>query len=237
MKKFFFVFILIGCFIMLFASPLGNISQVNVNGANVLSYEDITTLISNEPTNIITFNNRRAVNNINTNPYVHRATISKNYFTRTLNINITERITVAYARFIDGNYLHIDKEGRVLAVSSYPTTSLPIVTSLNFTQFIVGQLLSETGGVETDFLTIAYLASIFITYEINQQTLQINASDANFLRLNYGNVIVSLGAPQNLHQKMRIVISTLPLFEAWRYLGGHLNISDVNLQWTFTVLT
>ena len=216
-------------------SPIGDVTRINVHNAYILSDNEIRAMVAEESGNIFAFNSRSARASIAQSPYVYRATIEKNFFRREVDIFIIERVTVAYVRFMDAQYLHIDKDGRVLTVSVGVDSNLPIVSNINLTKFVVGDILHTEE--EINFLKIAELASLFITYEIDQNDIEIDISDPNNLRLNYGNIIVSLGNYNNLDYKIRIALSALPEVTSFRDLGGHLNISDINGQWVFSILT
>lgn len=234
MKKFIILFLFLVVIGGIMVSPLFRITRINVHNIIALSSGQVIGLI-NESENIFAFRSGRAATAIGSNPFVYRVTLSKNYLLREVNIYIIERETIGYIQFSEGQYLHVDNSGRVLAVSNEPRSQLPIAVGLNFSGFLVGEVLEALQ--EEAFYIMATLAGLFITYGISQNEVKINIVDTSNIRLIYGNIIVNLGLPQDLDEKIRILLSILPKVTPFRYIGGSLNIRDINEQWVFSVLT
>ena len=234
MKKILILVLVVLTLVGILASPIFNISHIEITNIDELSYQQVLMMID-EPANIFAFNRRRASDAIILNPYVYHVAISKNYISREINIHITERSTIGYVRFSEGQYLRVDNTGLVLSVVNYRQLPRPVVAGLDFTTFRVGEPLEVAAyGV---FNTIATMAGLFLTYDIDDYALQIDITDPANLRLNYGNIIISLGQPRDLEEKLRILIPILPEIAPFRNIGGHLNISDINSQWIFSILT
>ena len=235
MKK---ILILIAVIISLgaiFASPIFHVASFNIENINELTREQVLAAMGEYHPNIFAFSSRQAQEMIAQSPHVYRVVISKNYINRQVSINIVERMTISYVRFSEGQYLQVDNTGLVLSVVNYRALQRPVVAGLDFTTFMLGERLDVASyGV---FHTIATMAGLFLAYDIDIDTLYIDISDSSNLRLNYGNVLISLGLPQDLEQKMRILIPILPELSLFRTIGGHLDISDINSQWVFRILT
>ncbi|MCL1996080.1 MAG: FtsQ-type POTRA domain-containing protein [Defluviitaleaceae bacterium] len=235
MKKVIILILVIVTLGGILASPIFHISNFNIVYISELAPEQILAMIDDQHPNIFAFNRRQAVAAIAQSPAVYRVTISKSYINRQININITERRTVGYVRFSQSQYLQVDNTGLVLSVANYRSLPRPIVAGLDFTTFMVGERLEVAGhGV---FQTMATMAGIFLAYDIDMDALYIDITDPSNLRLNYGNIIISLGPPQDLEEKIRILIPILPELALFRTIGGHLDISDINAQWVFRILT
>ena len=226
MKKFLIVLLTALVIIGFLASPIMNIRYVNVYGNNNLSTASIINAIP-EPTHIIAYSRRRAIEQIlNTHPLVYRASITRDFISREITIDITERIVIAYVRFSEEQYLHIDIEGRVLTTSTYSGPSLPIVSGLYFTSFSLGEYLEIE---EENLYILATLATLLTTYNINSMIVEIQ--DISNIRMRYGNVSINLGNAQNLDEKIRVFIAALPYVSYFRNIGGILHIYDINSQW------
>jgi len=101
--------------VLVAASPVMNIETAYVVGNERFSQAEILRDAGfSEGTNIFAFNTRQAIENLYDNTYIKQVDIVRNYFARTLTIEIVERQLIGYVRFRDNTYLFIDAEGMVL---------------------------------------------------------------------------------------------------------------------------
>ena len=228
MKKILIILLTALSIIGFLASPIMNVRYVNIYGNNALTTSAIMNTIP-EPTHILSYSRRRAVDSIlSTHPLAYRVSLTRDFFRREININIIERIVIAYVMFSENQYLHIDIEGRVLTTSTYIGPELPIVSGLYFSSFSLG----ETLQIEKDNLYIlATLSTLLTTYNVNSMFVEIE--DVSNIRMRYGNIFINLGNAQNLDEKIRVFIATLPYVSQFRNIGGTLHIYDINSQWRF----
>jgi len=236
MRKFFIVIVIVVGVVGLLASPLLSIQRIDVVNNSILSERQVLNLLPNDLSdNVLAFSTRQATASILENPYVQRVRIIKNFWERTITIELVERTVVAYVQFSSNQFLHIDREGRVLEVSSAIPQPLPIVTQLDFADFMLGEVLQVEN--KESFNILAVLAGIFLAYNIEQEIMRVDISDIHNLRLHYGNIVVNLGTMDDIEEKIRIMQSILPEINHFRDMGGILNIPDIRGQWVFELLT
>ena len=229
--RFFMIILTIFGLVLLLASPLFNISAIHVSGNTRIS--DAAVYDQIPAGNIFGFSGRKAKNQLLQNPFIYHATFSRNFFTRTLSVTITERQQVAYVLFSENHYLMIDQDGRVLAVTEERTQNLPVITGLTFAPFTLGEYLDIENAYS--FATISQLASLFLTYEIDPEIMSINISDNQNLILNFDLITVSLGDATHLDEKFRTALSILPSIDNFRNIGGTLDLSRLDGQWFFSL--
>ena len=233
MMKFVLSFFAIVGALGLLASPLFHIQRVEATGYQVVSPQVIQHAVADG--NIFTFSGRATRQALLENPYIYRVVTSRQFLRRTVTVDVVERPKVAYVHFNDTHYFYIDREGRILEVSTQRQSPLPVVKGLAFSPFVVGEILAIDNPHAFD--TIAYLAGLFLTYDLDPDTLTLNVSDPQNLVVNYGNILIYLGPNQHLDAKLRTALSILPSIAHFKPIGGTLHVSHLDEPWFFSLPT
>lgn len=232
MKKFLILLLTALGLIGFFSSPIMNIQYVHVYGNENLSTSIIINTIP-ETSHVFSYSSRRAVEALKNNlPQVYRASVSRNFFNRELTIEIVERRTIAYVRFSNEQYLHIDINGKVLATSTYTSPNLPIVLGLYFREFSIRENLDIP---KENLYILATFATFLTAY--NVQGISVDVSDLSNIRMYYSGLKIKLGQAAYLDEKIRIFAGILPhIPSGLRGIGGTLYIYDPRGQWRLNVL-
>jgi len=217
------VFIII--LVLAAVSPVMNIETAYVVGNERFSRAEILRDAGfSEGINIFAFNTRQAIENLYDNTYIKQVDIAKNYFARTLTIEIVERQLSGYVRFRDNTYLFIDADGMVLESRTSFTERHPVIEGLHFSEFTVGEYLVVENN--DAFETMIQLSYLFKRYDIHQDIIRINLSRENDIHFYYGNINIQMGSRQDLDLKIRKMMAILPELEAYKNIGGFLHMQD-----------
>lgn len=186
--------------VSLLLSPLAAITEIQVEGNNVLSDEKIIVQ-AGQPVgqNVFLYRTRQAASTLELDPYIDKAKISRQPFHRIL-IQIMERAPVGI--LVDGNaYLHFSSNGMVMDVSeSLQTTKLPIITGLSLESVPApGDMIRDETFHEA--LVIANACSPELLMEIQE----INVSNpANILAYTGQGIEVRIGcADESISRRMQ----------------------------------
>jgi len=211
--------------ILIAASPVMNISNVYVSGNESFSAAGIKRDAGfSEGTNIFAFNIRQATESLYENTYIKYVEISKNYFARSLTIEIVERQLSGYVRFRDNTYLFIDAYGMVLESRTSFTERHPVIDGLRFSEFTVGEyLVVENDSVLETMLLLSYL---FRRYDIYQDIIRIDLSREDDIHFYYANINIQMGSRRDLDLKIRKMMAILPELETYKHIGGFLHMQD-----------
>ncbi len=116
--KFFLLFIILIIFIIfLLSSNLFNVSNIEIDGNNLISDEKIISLSGiNEYTNIFKFNKKEIIKNIKENAYIEKVQIKRS-LPSTVKITVEERETKYMLQFAD-SYVYINNQGYMLEISN-----------------------------------------------------------------------------------------------------------------------
>ena len=218
-----FAFVIV--LVLIAASPVMNIRNVTVNGNERFSSAEILRSAGiEEGTNIFAFNTRRAKEYLYNNTYIRSIDIVRNYFERSLEINIVERQLRGYVRFRDNTYLFIDRDGMVLESRTSFTERHPVIEGLRFNEFTVGQYLNVENYDALESMLI--LSELFEEFDIHQDIIRIDLSRENEIHFYYGNINIQMGSRRDLDLKIRKMMAILPELEAYKHIGGFLHMQD-----------
>ena len=118
--------LVIGGLVYFFLSPLFNTKKVNVTNSNYISAEQIVNLSGIELNeNMFKFSKKQVKKNILQNPYIESVKISRNIFTKTVNIAVEERVPTLMLEY-GNSYVYINNQGYILEISAVKIDS-PIV--------------------------------------------------------------------------------------------------------------
>jgi len=219
----FFALVIIVTLIMI--SPIMNVRSITVNGnerideAEILSTADLAGA-----TNIFAFSINTARENLLRNTYIRNVDISRDFFERSLEINIVERQLSAYVRFRDNTYLFIDREGMVLESRTAFIERHPVVEGLRFSEFTVGEYLEveNYNALSTMFI----LSRLFDEFDIEQEIIRIDLARDDEIQFYYANINIQMGSAHNLDLKIRTLMEILPTLESYKHMGGFLFLED-----------
>ena len=118
--------LLVGTIIFILTTPMFNIKNININGIEYLTEEQILSLSElNKNENIFKNSKSKISEKIKQNPYVE-SVIIKRALPDTLNINIKERKRSYMLNFVNG-YVYIDTQGYILEISE-EKLEVPIIS-------------------------------------------------------------------------------------------------------------
>ena len=123
----------------------------------------------------------------------------------TIKITVYEKALAGYVEYL-GRYMYFDNEGVIVEVAKVTTKGIPQVTGLNFDHVILyDKLPVENSDIFQNILTITKLLN---KYDIICDKIQF---DANYnVTLGYGGVKVTIGALENLDEKIMQLPRILP---------------------------
>lgn len=215
-----------GIFAFLFISPVFNITEIKVTGAEKIN-ESVYIALSEVQLgeNIFKVSKNKIKNLIKTESYVDKVTVKREY-PGTLQISVKERKT-AYNIENNGVYVYIDKNGYILEVNPEPYQTVileGITTDLNNSD--PGSRLNEEDL--SKFNDLIKIIDSLNTDNLKDRVTSINISDSSnyILNLKNDNKIVELGDTKDLSTKASWIEHFL--YEEKDSKGTiHLNAQDV----------
>ncbi len=224
--------LLFGIVCIVMVSPAFQMKTLVVSGIDKYTKQEISSVIAlQEGDNILLFNQKKAIELLEQNPYIADATIEKN-LPDTVKITIVERKIRGYVPYM-GAYLYIDEEGRVLETRETYYEALPEVKGLKFTNFQLGEVLAVEN--KEALTVVLQVSQIVKKYEMLNDVLEIHVHDLNAIKIYMQGVEIILGDIENLEQKMRImaeVMKNIPDGDR-----GRLDLSDLDKPIIFQYLT
>ena len=123
----------------------------------------------------------------------------------TIRITVYEKALAGYVQYL-GRYMYFDNEGVVVETSKVKTKGIPQVTGLSFDHIV----LHEKLPVENDqiFQNILTITKLLNKYDILCDRIQFDSSYN--VTLGYGGVKVTIGALDNLDEKLMQLPQILP---------------------------
>ena len=200
--------------ILFMLSPYFNFTEITVTGnLQIEDYEILSRAQLGSPTNFFLFRPARARRDVLENHFIDHV-----HFRRalpgTMEITVRERFLSGYIEHLEGMFLFIDENGRVLEVRSYKTEELPIITGLRFSQVHLGELL-EVDNPDA-FSTVVTYARLFNRHDLTGIISQIDVSDPDNARLRLYNIEVYLGDVRNANEKvltLREIVNEWPVVQ------------------------
>jgi len=211
--------------ILVAASPIMNIRVVAVNGNERFSSAEILRSAGFEDnTNIFAFSTRRAKEGLYNNTYIKQVSISRDFLSRSLEINIVERRLSGYVRFRDNTYLFIDRDGMVLEARTSFVERHPVIEGLRFGEFTIGEYLEvENISALEIMMELSYL---FEKFDIHQDIIRIDLSREDEIHFYYGNINIQMGSRNDLDLKMLKMMAILPSLADYKHIGGFLYMQN-----------
>ena len=211
-------------------SPLMNVKDIEVVNNQKFTKEEILELTKiDNNTNITTVFSFQLMNNMADDMrkhYIDDIKLEKDFFKRKLTIDVKERKVSGYVKFDSNSYLYIDKDGRVLEVSSNTIDNHPIIEGLESTKFILGETLEVKN--EEAFKTMVKLSHLFEKFDITNDIIRVDVSDEKNIHFFYGKIDIILGDTMDLDKKVRTVKAILPEVEDMKDIGGYIYVDDID---------
>jgi hypothetical protein len=224
-------FLFLGVAWLVLRSPLFRVQHVTVEGNNVIASQDIITLLQSDPSgrhnmldsvlgwnNMLSWPGSLSSSQLNLIPQLASATVNKDYFSRTITINVTERNPFGIWCFLpkgdtddaagDGSCYWFDNTG-VLFEKATNTQGNLIVVVNDYSQAV--------RGLNEEVLPDAYTANfISIVNVLHESDIGIKEIDLNDLSLEEVDAVTT-GGP-TIYFSLR--------FPADDYLGVLKNLSS-----------
>ena len=127
--------------ILLFLSPLFNVSEVRVSGNEKIPAETVIKASGiSVGTNILKVNPKKSEKQLTTMAYVDKVKVVRK-FPAVVEIHVTESKEAAYIFFI-GSYVGIDEKGKILEIKPKDAEiELPVILGTNVTEFGIGEYI------------------------------------------------------------------------------------------------
>ncbi|MCL1935884.1 MAG: FtsQ-type POTRA domain-containing protein [Defluviitaleaceae bacterium] len=216
--------------ILIFLSDFFNIQNINIYGnTNILDNEILNNI--NRDRNIFLIRINPIKDYIYKNPFVYKVDISRNFLTREINIQITERVAIAQI-ISENNYIAVDRY-KIIFPSNSRIENIPIIDMGNII-FTYGEIINIDDDI---FKIIKKISNIFNIYKIDNENINLIIQSTENINLTYENINVKFGDYTNLNEKIRIFLSIKPSLSAYKNVGGTLDITDINKNWIFSILT
>jgi hypothetical protein len=221
--------------LMLMVSPFFYFTDITLSGNFQIEDEEILNRARlDRPVNFFLFNPRRVRRDIMENPYIDQVSFRR-ALPGTLEISIRERFLSGYIEYLEGMFLYIDENGRVLEVRSYMKEDLPVITGLRFSHIHVGEIL-EADNPEA-FSTVVTFARLLNRHELIGTISQIDVSDPANTRLRLYNIEVYLGDTRHAHEKILTLREIVNEWPVVRDARGFLDLRELNTEYIFRNLT
>jgi len=200
--------------ILFIFSPLFNFRYISVSGNFQIETDEILERAElTESTNFFLFSPRRAGTLVKENLYIEQIIFNRT-FPNILDIRVQERFLSGFVEHINGMFLYVDENGRVLEVRSYKSEDLPIITGLRFSQFHLGQVL-DVDNPEA-FGSVVTYSRLLNRYNLVEVVTQLDVSDPDNVRLRLFDIEVYLGDVTNAQKKiltLREIVDVWPLVQ------------------------
>lgn len=223
----YYITILLIFIVIILISPVMGIKEIYVEGNEKYSQGEICKMLSvSKGNNLLAFSSRKMIKEMKKNPYIKEISVNKNYLNRTLEITVSERKISGYVKYNSSAYLYVDNEGRVLEVNSFFEERHPIVEGLEFSEFIVGEILTVNN--KDAFKTMVNLSVLFEKFNIEHDVISVDVSDSKNIHFYYGKIDIILGTSDELDlkvRKMQGVINKIDELDL-KETGGFLYLDD-----------
>ena len=222
------------CILVAF-SPFFHFATITVTGNQQIEDSEILSRAGlDSPTNFFLFRPRQARESVMGNHYIDQVSFRRT-FPDTLEVTVKERFLSGYIEYLEGMFLYIDENGRVLEVRSYMAEKLPVITGLCFSSVHLGKIL-EVDNPEA-FSTVVTLARLLNRHELAGTVSQIDVSDPDNTRLRLYNIEVYLGDTSGAHEKILTLREIVNVWPVVRDARGFLDLRELDSAYIFRNLT
>jgi len=226
--------IVFACILFMF-SPIFHFSEIEVTGNLQIETEDILERARLDSyTNFFLFSPRQARRDILENHFIEEVSFRRN-LPGNIEISVKERFISGYIEYIEGLFLYIDENGRVIDVRSYMKEPKPVISGLRFSRVHLGEKL-DTDNLEA-FGTVVTFAGLINRHGLYDIITTIDVSDPTNTRLRLYNIEVYLGDTAGASEKiftLKEIVNEWPLV---RNVRGFLDLRELDSQYIFRILT
>jgi len=203
--------------VMSMLSPFFQITEIIVRGNEQVTEDEILSRAGlYRPTNIFLFGENQVRRGIIGNLYIESVDFQRN-LPGTLTITVQERFVTGYVEYMEGRFLHIDENGRVLSVSASRSGDFPIITGLSFSNVRLGEIL-DVENPEA-FRNMVIYAQLLHANGLSDVVTQLDVSDVQNTRMRLYSVDVHLGDTRHAADKiaaLNSIINTWPMIKESR---------------------
>lgn len=233
MKKAFYkilivVIIFVILWAILFTIPYFNINNIQINGLDNLSEEQVKSMLTTEEgKNIFAFSTSKSENEIKKSHYVQEVKVSRD-FPSTVVVDLNEYKLRGYVPYM-GSYLYINEEGLILDIQKDITKQLPVVEGLRFDSFTVGEYLKVDNN--NAFTTMVELSKLFDKYQLFTDIVRVDISNINDIHLYINKVDVAFGNMEDANRKLLMLVEVLKQLDT--NYAGILNLTGDNASFEY----
>ncbi|ONI45869.1 hypothetical protein AN640_04070 [Candidatus Epulonipiscium fishelsonii] len=196
-------FIIVLSFLLVLVLPVWNIENINIEGNNYYTDDDIKIILDlNKTTHILTLSQSDVKNIKKKLPFIKKIYLDK-ILPNTINLNIIERTPLGYIPF-SGGYIILDEEGYVLAHHEQKIEKLPIIEGIKINKFLVGEKLIP--AEDEEFIVLKDILNTLKKYNLQEEVTTINVSDTEQIHLYINSLDVIIGDIKGFEQKVRWLI-------------------------------
>ena len=219
-------------FIALFMlSPFFHFTDISVEGNLQIETEEILRRANlDRASNFFLFSPRRARRDIMENYFIDHVGFRRTW-PGTLEITVQERFLSGFIEYLDGMFLYIDENGRLLKVRSYVIEGLPKVTGLRPSQVHLGQLL-EVDNPDA-FSTVVIFAQLLNRHGLMETISHIDVSDPENTRVRLYSIEVYLGDTRGAHEKIMTLREIVNEWPVVRDARGFLDLRELDTEYIF----
>ena len=216
MKKAFYkilivVIIFVILWAILFTIPYFNINNIQINGLDNLSEEQVKSMLTTEEgKNIFAFSTSKSENEIKKSHYVQEVKVSRD-FPSTVVVDLNEYKLRGYVPYM-GSYLYINEEGLILDI-----------------HFTVGEYLKVDNN--NAFTTMVELSKLFDKYQLFTDIVRVDISNINDIHLYINKVDVAFGNMEDANRKLLMLVEVLKQLDT--NYAGILNLTGDNASFEY----
>lgn len=182
------------------ASPVFAVRNIEINDTRYFTSDEICSKIGlYTGDNGVFFNKGRAEKILESDKYISEADVSFR-FPDTMVITIDENRIYGYINYL-GDYLYIDREGRVIDVKGETEESLPVIEGLKFNSFTIGEVMRVEN--EDSFEAALIISNAMSKYEVEGKKVSVNVADCDNLYAYIDNIKVLLGDTSRMEEKIK----------------------------------
>jgi len=216
-------------------SPFFYMSEIVISGESTVSRAEITDRLEVDfSTNLLFFNTRAARGRVMENLYIADVNFRRDLPGR-LYVQVQERRLAAYVEHAPGSFLYIDEQGRVLEVRPFTSGQRPVVEGLNFTGFVLGEVLEVPDA--TAFSIATLYAQLVYQHGLVCRVTYIDVSDIANTRILVGYIEFNVGDHRGAEARVRIIAGILAEMPGVEFARGFVDLRETRGEYFFEILT
>ena len=231
-KTFIKLFVVLSVFVIIWAvffkSPYFSIKEIQVNGLDNLTEEQVVNMLSvKNGENIFSFSTSKCEKQIKKSHYVENVKVSRDLPSKVV-VNLNEYKLRGYVPYM-GSYLFINENGLILDIQKNITKQCPVVEGLNFDSFTVGEILAVDNPSAFD--TMVELSKLFDKYKLLQDVIRVDITNLNDIHFYVNKVDVEFGSMDNANRKILMLNEVLKQLDS--NYAGILNLTGENAAFEY----